>query len=148
MNKFTYHIAKKDLAFLVGLSTINAPTCSGFKVKVKKGQPCILYDNHNVISIINPEDSYGYDNLYAIAATAIGGYDGVFADDTEEALHLLADWCHIHAPGYIQTWEEAVSCSDGNKDWANGYSGPYGNESLYFTELGQGPTIKEVKREI
>ena len=148
MNKFTYHLAKFDLAFLVGLSTLDTPQHSGFKVKVKRGQPCILYDNHNVISIINPEDSESYDNLYAINTTAIGGFDGVFADSQGEALDLLADWCQRYAPGLIQTWEEAVSCSDGNEEWANEYYGPVGNECLFFTELGQGPIVKEVNREI
>ena len=138
MSKFTYHIAEQDLAFLVGLNTEPDSFTPGFAIKVKKGQPCILYENHNVIRFVNPEDHDCYENAYAIATNAIGGFDGVFADDIEEALHLLADWAQLHAPGLVMTFQEAVAESDGREDWAQEFYGPVGNECLYFTERGQG----------
>ncbi len=146
MSKFTYHVDEQDLAFIKGLATGDRLD-GGFKVKVPANQPCILYDEHNVISIINPDEDADYHKLYAINTTAIGGYEGVFALDEEEALDMLADWTEEHAPGLVQTYEEALDDSDGKETWVDEFCGPVGNHGLYFTERGHGPVIVEVKRD-
>lgn len=151
--RFKFEVAETDLAFIKGLETITR------EVKVPKGQPYILHTSDHVISIINHEDRWGYEHLYAVNVTAIGGYDGVYADSEDEAIYFFADYCaeqvpdpdnegqtKMRYPGLIQTWMEIVEDvgEEAFENYSGDYSGAWGNEGWYFTEHGHSPTAELV----
>ncbi len=165
-SRFKFDIADEPLSFIKGLPvqwsygegkdkvTLNRA------IKVEMGQPYILHvTSDHIISIINPEDRWAYEKLFAVNTTAIGGYAGVYADSDEEALNLFADHCakqvpdpenegktKMRWPGLIQTWMEIVDDVgvEAAEQYSGDFYGPYGNEDWYFTEHGHMPTAEEV----
>ncbi len=165
-SRFKFDIADEPLSFIKGL-----PVQWGYgegedrvvlnrAVKVENGQPYILHiASDHVIPIINPEDRWAYAKLFAVNTTAMGGYDGVYADEDDEAIDMFADYAaeqvpdpdnegetKMRWPGLIQTWVEIVEDvgEEAFNDYSGDFSGPYGNEGWYFTEHGHMPTAEEV----
>ena len=151
--RLKFEIADKDLAFIKGLDTATFP------VKIKAGEPYILHHTDHVIPIINHEDRWGYEHLYAVNVAIVSGYEGVYADSENEALNEYADFCaeqvpdpenegqtKMRYPGLIQTWHDIVDevGEAAFEDYSGDYDGPWGNESWYFTEHGHSATAKEV----
>lgn len=150
---FKLEIAERDVAFVKGLPVQGSGEFMlddkdiGFEVKVKAGEPYILHVNSDhVIPIVNVEDRWNYDNLYAVNTTAIGGYHGVYADSVEEALHIFADYCaemvpdpddpgemKQRLPGLIWDWSEM---QDEEEEYPEEFDGPWGDGDWYFTERG------------
>lgn len=153
--RFKFDIADEDLAFIKGLSLEY-----GFDVNVKAGEPYILHNSSDhVISIINHEDRWGYENLYAVNVAVNSGYDGVYADSEDEAIYLFADYCaemiadpdnpnltKRRYPGLIQTWRDIVDevGEEAFENYSGHYDGAWGNEGWYFTEHGHPATAKQV----
>ena len=150
-----FQIAEKDLAFIKGLEVEwsygegEDKVTLRHDVKVKQGEPFILDVKRDyVIRIHNHEDRWDYDKLFALNVSAIGGYDGMYADSEEEAFNLFADYCaedipdpdnpgheKMRFPGFIASWSEAMADFDEDEQAVcDFYCGPYGNEGWYFTE--------------
>jgi hypothetical protein len=160
---YKFEIADKDLAFSKGLPTsweVDGLGDIGFAVKVKAGEPYILHvGSDHVLTIINPQDRWAYEHLYAVHTTAIGGGNGVYADNDEEALDIFADYCaeqvpdlknegqtKMRWPGLVQTWVDIVEevGKEAFEQYSGDYPGPYGNEGWYFTERGSGHMTEKV----
>jgi len=140
--RFKLHVAKKPVGFMHGFDMHQ-----GEEPKARPGQVYIEHvSSAHVITIVNPEDRWFYGNLYAVNVTAIGGYDGVYADNEREALDIYADHCQEFKPGLVQTAQDIID-EDGEEAYENysgDYDGPYGNEGLYFTDRGHPATAERV----
>lgn len=159
---FEFLVADRDYAFVMGLPTQGSGEFMledkdiGFDVKVHAGEPFIRHVRTDyVIRIINPDDRWSYDHLYAVNVTIIGGYYGVFADSEEEALNMFADYCaelvddpddpnakKRRLPGLIWNWNDM---QEEGEEFSEEFDGPWGNEGWYFTERGHGASSREVK---
>jgi hypothetical protein len=154
--RFKFEIAEQDLAFIKGLDVrwVVGDMTLTRAVKVMEGTPYILHVNSDhVIPIVNHEDRWSYEYLYAVNVAMIGGYHGVYADDEWEAIHLFADYCAEQVPdpenprrtkqrfpGLIMSLAEAE-----REEYPEEFSGPWGNESWYFTERGHPATAERVR---
>jgi hypothetical protein len=161
MADFEFLVANRDYAFTMGLPTQGSGEFMlddkdiGFDVKVHAGKPFIRHvRSDHVIRIINPDDRWFYDHLYVVNATVIGGYDGVFADSEEEAIHMFANYCaemvpdpddpgemKQRLPGLIWDYNEM---HDEEEKFPEEFSGPWGDCDWYFTERAHPATAQEV----
>lgn len=163
-NDFEFLVADRDYAFTMGLPTQGSGEFMlddkdiGFEVKVHKGQPFIRHvRSDNVIRIINPDDRWSYDNLYAVNVAVLHGYDGVFADSEEEAIHMFADYCAEMVPDPDQPGEkkqrypgliwDITEMQDEEEEFPEEFDGPWGNNDWYFTERGHPATARLVKHD-
>jgi hypothetical protein len=163
-NRLEFRIADKDMAFVAGLPTRGSGEFMldnkdiGFDVKVPAGEAYILHvPSDHVIRIINPDDRWFYEHLYAVNVDILSGYWGVFADSDEEAIHMFADYCAEMVPDPDMPGDEKqrypgliwdyIEMQDEEEEYPEEFSGPWGNCDWYFTERGHPATARLVEHD-
>lgn len=85
--------------------------------------------------IINQDDRWYGDHLFAIAIGPISGWHGVYANNMQDALDILADWCEDHAPGLVDNYDNLLKEYDYDEQAVIDFNtGPAGNHGVYFTD--------------